>query len=423
VINRHDRQMTERSRAEEILRRREVLGWKLGLERMRRLCTLLGMPQNRFASIHVVGTNGKTSVTRMTAALLEAHGASTGAYLSPHIHSWRERVMIRGEPISEEAFTEALERAEQAAEVADRSAGEEGPVTQYELLTAAAFLAFAAARVKYAVIEAGLGGRLDATNVIPSKLTVLTSVGLDHTEWLGETLEEIAAEKLAVLRDHTTLIVGEVSDEVEPVVATEVERRHADLTRVAVDAGGDPVTYRDRNLALAESATEHAVGRLDADAVLGLQGITIPGRAQVVPGDPPEVFDAAHNPDGARALAVALPGLTGGADVVCCLAVLEGKDAIGIINGLAAACTHFVCTEIPPDAIEGSGRPGGRARPALELAALCEKAGVGAEAVPDPLQAWRRARELARERNGVALAAGSHYLLSCIWIERPAQSS
>jgi dihydrofolate synthase / folylpolyglutamate synthase len=381
------------------------------------------MPQNRFASIHVVGTNGKTSVTRMTAALLEAHGVSTGAYLSPHIHSWRERVMIRGEPISEEAFVEALERAEQAAEVADRSAGEEGPITQYELLTAAAFVAFAAARVQYGVIEAGLGGRLDATNVIPSKLTVLTSVGLDHTEWLGETLEEIAAEKLAVLRDHTTLIVGEVPDEVEPVIAREVECRHARLTRVLVDAGGDVVTYRDRNLALAESATEQALGRLDANAVLRLQEITIPGRAQLVSGDPPQIFDAAHNPDGARALAEALPGLTGGREVVCCLAVLEGKDAIGIIEGLAPACSHVVCTEIPPDAIEGSGRPGGRARPALELAALCEKAGVGAEAVPDPLQAWARARELAKERDGVALAAGSHYLLSCIWTERPAQSS
>ena len=176
------------------------------------------MPQNRFASIHVVGTNGKTSVTRMTAALLEAHGVSTGAYLSPHIISWRERVLIRGEPISEEAFTQALERAEEAAQVADRAAGDEGPVTQFELLTAAAFVAFAAARVQYAVVEAGLGGRLDATNVIPSQLTVLTSVGYDHTEWLGETLEEIAAEKVAVLRDHTMLLVGEVPDEVIPIV-------------------------------------------------------------------------------------------------------------------------------------------------------------------------------------------------------------
>jgi dihydrofolate synthase/folylpolyglutamate synthase len=386
---------------------------------MRRICTLLGMPQNRFASIHVVGTNGKTSVTRMTAALLEAHGVSTGAYVSPHISSWRERILIRGEPISEQAFTEALERAEESAEVADRSAGREGPVTQYELLTAAAFLAFAAARVQYGVIEAGLGGRLDATNVIPSKLTVLTSVGLDHTEWLGETLEEIAGEKLAVLRDHTELVVGDVPAEVEPVIDRELKRGHAHLVRVGVDAA----TYRDRNLALAESATERVLGRLEPAAVKGLAGMTIPGRAQLVPGDPPEVFDAAHNPDGALALAEALPELVGGAEVVCCLAVLEGKDATGIIDGLAPAVSRFVCTEIPPDRIEGSGRPGGRAKPALELAALCDKAGIEAEAISDPLEAWARARELAKQRGGVALAAGSHYLLACLWTERPAQSS
>jgi len=389
---------------------------------MRRLCTLLGMPQNRFASIHVVGTNGKTSVSRMAAALLEAHGLRTGAYVSPHISSWRERVQIRGEPISAEAFIDALERAEQAAQIADRSAGDEGPVTQYELLTAAAYLAFAAARVQYTVVEAGLGGRLDATNVIPSKLTVLTSVGLDHTEWLGETLEEIAGEKVAVLRDHTTLLVGELPDVVVPVIERAVEQRHARLLRVTVDAAGDHVTYRDRNLALAEGAAEQTVGRLDADAVAGLERMTIPGRAQLVPGDPPEIFDAAHNPDGAAALAEALPELAGTRPLVCCLAVLEGKDVTGIVHGLAPAVSHFVCTQIPPEAIEGSGRPGGRSRPALELAALCEKAGVAAEAIPDPLDAWSLARELARREDGVALAAGSHYLLSCLWTERPAQS-
>jgi dihydrofolate synthase / folylpolyglutamate synthase len=422
--------------AEEILRRREVLGWKLGLERMRRLCTLLGMPQNRFASVHVVGTNGKTSVTRMTAALLEAHGASTGAYVSPHIVSWRERILIRGEPISEEAFTEALERTEQAAQVADRSAGEEGPVTQYELLTAAAFVAFAAARVQYGVIEAGLGGRLDATNVIPSKLTVLTSVGLDHTEWLGETLEEIAAEKVAVLRDHTTLMVGKVPPEIEPLITEVVQRRHAKLVQPSGHLylsshemePGDPSPlpgYQGRNMHLAWDAVQELLGaRTDPMALPeNLGRLRVRGRAQLVRGDPDEVFDAAHNPDGARALAETLPELASGRDVVCCLAVLEGKDAAGVVNGLAPACAQFVCTEIPPDRIEGSGRPGGRARPALELTALCEKAGVEAEAIAEPLQAWARARELAEQRGGVALAAGSHYLLACLWTERPAQSS
>ena len=396
---------------------------------MRRLCTLLGMPQNRFASIHVVGTNGKTSVTRMTAALLEAHGVSTGAYVSPHITSWRERVLIRGEPISEEAFTHALERTEQAAEVADRSAGDEGPVTQFELLTAAAFVAFAADRVQYAVIEAGLGGRLDATNVIPSQLTVLTSVGYDHTEWLGETLQEIAAEKVAVLRDHTTLLVGQVPEQVNEVIDREVAVKHAKKLWATSVANNMVPGYQGRNLALAQAAAGQVLGELDSTALvefikrLATREFSIRGRAELVPGDPPAIFDAAHNPDGAIALAEALPDLARGRDVVCCLAVLEGKDATGIVDGLAPACSRFVCTEIPPESIEGSGRPGGRARPALELAALCDRAGVPAEAIGDPIEAWERARQLAKARNGVALAAGSHYLLSCIWTERPAQSS
>jgi dihydrofolate synthase/folylpolyglutamate synthase len=394
---------------------------------MRRLCALLGMPQNRFASIHVVGTNGKTSVTRMTAALLEAHGVSTGAYVSPHITSWRERILIRGEPISEEALTDALERAEESALVADRSAGDEGPVTQFELLTAAAFVAFAAARVQYAVVEAGLGGRLDATNVIPSQLTVLTSVGYDHTEWLGETLEEITAEKVAVLRDHTALVTGDVPDEVQQVIGEEIRQKHARNDSAVLEGAG--LTYQDKNLYLANAATGAVLGTDESDAMADLladQGkgrFAIPGRAQVVPSNPPEIFDAAHNPDGARALAEALPELAGDREVVCCLAILEGKDAPGIVHELAPAVSQFVCTEIPPERIEGSGRPGGRARPALEIAALCQKAGVDAEAIADPVAAWDRARDLARERDGVALAAGSHYLLASIWTERPAQSS
>ena len=388
---------------------------------MRRLCQLLGMPQNRFASIHVVGTNGKTSVTRMTAALLEAQGVTTGAYVSPHITSWRERVLIRGEPISEEAFTRALERAEQAAEVADRTAGNEGPVTQFELLTAAAFVAFAAARVEYAVIEAGLGGRLDATNVIPSQLTVLTSVGYDHTEWLGETLEEIAAEKVAVLRDHTALIAGSLPPDAVSVVNREAEARHV---KPHYPTGCGTFGFQAQNLMLALAAARQLLGEVDWDPAFQVRlQMSIPGRAQLEPGDPDVIYDAAHNPDGARALAELLPGLAHDRPVICCLAILEGKDAPGIVNGLAPAISHFVCTEIPPERIEGSGRPGGRSRPALEVAAQCEKAGVDAEAIPDPLAAWERARELARERGGVALAAGSHYLLSSIWTERPAQSS
>ncbi len=346
---------------------------------MRRLCTLLGMPQHRFASIHVVGTNGKTSVALMTAALLEAHGVRTGAYVSPHVVSWRERIWIGGEQISQEAFAEAVERCAEAAETANRAAGEEGPVTQFELDTAAAFFAFAAAGVKLAVVEAGLGGRLDATNVIPSKATVLTSVGLDHTEWLGETVEEIAAEKLAVLRDHTTLITGRLSPAVEPVVERFLSERHATRIRAAPARGGFP----SENFALAEAAARQVLPRpprgakptpAEEKATRELVA-SIPGRAQVLPGHPTLIFDAAHNPDGARALADLLPSVAGAAPVIACVAVLAEKDAAGICEALGPACDLALCTEFPVDAVRGSGRPVGEAMPAGELAELWRQAG------------------------------------------------
>jgi dihydrofolate synthase/folylpolyglutamate synthase len=143
----------------------------------------------------------------------------------------------------------------------------------------------------------------------------------------------------------------------------------------------------------------------------------------VVPGDPPVIFDAAHNQDGARALAEALPRLSAGLEVVCCIAILAEKKADAIIEALAPACAAFVCTQIPEEAIRGSGRPVAESYSAPDLAGICDEIGVEAEAVDDPIAAWERARALARQRDGVALAAGSHYLLSCIWTERPVQSS
>src|SRR6478609_3524161 len=148
---------------------------------MHRLCTLLGMPQHRFGSIHVVGTNGKSSVTRMTAAQLEAHGVSTGACVSPHPSRWSERVLLRGAEIEPADFAAAVERTAEAAATVNRTLEEGEAVTQFEVATAAAFVAFAAAGVEAAVVEAGLGGRLDATNTIPSRVTALTSIGLNQT--------------------------------------------------------------------------------------------------------------------------------------------------------------------------------------------------------------------------------------------------
>ncbi len=324
---------------------------------MHRLTTMLGMPQHRFASIHVVGTNGKSSVTRMTAALLEAHGVSTGACVSPHSARWSERTLIHGEEIGAAEFAAAMERTAQAAEVVNRTLEEGEAVTQFEVATAAAFVALAAARVEAAVIEAGLGGRLDATNTIPSKVTVLTSVGLDHTEWLGDTEVEIAAEKLAVLRDHSTLVLGRVSPEVAALAERTAAERGARLVQAPDDPGPGlslraPGRFQRRNFALACAAAEAFLGELDPDRVAEVAAtVSIPGRLERIADDPPAFLDAAHNPDGAAALAEALPEVAGDRPVVACLAILADKDAAAMARALAAALERAVCTELPADAL------------------------------------------------------------------------
>src|SRR3712207_6195907 len=156
---------------------------RFGLDRMRRLLTALGSPQDAFRTIHVVGTNGKSSTVRMTAAILERHGVATGAYLSPHLVSFRERIRIGDADLSPEDFACAIERVRRAAEMVDRGLVDGDRVTQFEALTAAAYSELARQGVEVAVVEAGLGGRWDATNVIPSEVQVLTNVGLEHTRW------------------------------------------------------------------------------------------------------------------------------------------------------------------------------------------------------------------------------------------------
>jgi dihydrofolate synthase/folylpolyglutamate synthase len=388
---------------------------------MHRLSTLLGMPQHRYASIHVVGTNGKSSVTRMTAALLQAHGLRTGACVSPHTSRWSERVLIGGREIERAAFAAAVERCALAAETVNRSLREaeavdqQGEVvTQFELATAAAFVAFAAARVEVAVVEAGLGGRLDATNTIPSRVTALTSVGLDHTEWLGETKEEIAREKLAVLRDHTTLVVGRLDPEIEALARRLAAEHGAGLIVAPQYPGvgvrlGAPGRFQRANFALARSVADAFLGEeLSAAQVAGVAAsVRIPGRLEPAGGDPPVCLDAAHNPDGAAALAEALPEVAAGRPVIACLAVLADKDADGIAAALAPALDAAVCSELPSD--PPLRRP---SVAAADLARSFERAGVAAEAQPDLGPALARARAIAAERGGVVVAAGSHYMLA-----------
>jgi dihydrofolate synthase/folylpolyglutamate synthase len=403
--------------AEAYLASLEPLGMRFGLERIRKLVSVLGMPQHRFASVHVVGTNGKTSVTQMTAALLEAHGVRSGAYLSPHDARWAERIRIGGAEIVPDAFAAAVERVAEAVPAVERTLDEGDHVTQFEADTAAAFVALAAARVEVGVIEAGLGGRLDATNVLPSKVTALTSIGLEHTQWLGDTEVEIAGEKLAVLRDHTTLVLGPVSPEVEEL-ARETARERAsrlvtvkDLAPQVELSSGAP--YLRRDFAVALATAEAMLGSLDpARALEVAAGLELPGRMQLIGGDPPLILDAAHNPDGARALAEALPQAAAGRPVIACLAVLADKDAGGVVAALAPALAGLVATEIPAERLAAAGRPGAAAYPAGDLAAAAREAGIGrVEEEADASAAIAGAKEQARADGGVVLVTGSHYLL------------
>lgn len=409
--------------AERWLASLDPIGWRFGLDRIKALLAALDDPQAEFQSIHVVGTNGKSSVTEMTAALLEASGRSTGAYLSPHTERWAERVRIRGAEIDDGAFERAAGAV--AAVVPEVQHGfEDGErVTQFEAATAAAFVALRDAGVEVGVIEAGLGGRLDATNVLESRVTVLTSIGLDHTQWLGDTEAEIAAEKLAVLRPGTKLVLGDLSPEVEAQA-----RAHAETLGAAVLQSQTSVStahrahswtteagapYLRRNLAVAIAAAEGFLGAVlgDDDVETALQTLALPGRFELTDGDPPVVRDAAHNPDGARALAEALRKHAGDRPVVACLAVLADKDAAGIVEALAPVLQAVVVTEIPSARLEGAGRPGTASVPMIGLGRLCESAGLPTEGILDPSDAIARTLERARAAGGVALVAGSHYLL------------
>jgi dihydrofolate synthase / folylpolyglutamate synthase len=291
-------------------------------------------------------------------------------------------------------------------------------VTQFEAATAAAFVALAAAGVEAAVIEAGLGGKLDATNTIPSKVTVLTSVGLDHTQWLGETEAEIAAEKLAVLRGHSTLVVGRLSAEIDRLAERTAAEGGARLVRAPEDPGEDvrmraPGRFQRRNFALASTAAEAFLGELDPARVAEVAAtLTVPGRLERVADDPPTFLDAAHNPDGAEALAEALAELTSDRPVVACLAILRDKDAGAMVRALAPALERAVCTELDPGVLAARGLPGASSHPAAELEAACASAGLAAEAEPSFVKAVRHGRELAIESGGVLLVAGSHYALA-----------
>ena len=400
------------AQAEQQLHSLELFGMRFGLDRMRRMMTVLGSPERSYDTVHVLGTNGKSSTTRMTAAILQRHGLRTGAYLSPHLVSYRERVRVDERDLDADAFAEAVARASWAAERVNRTLGEDDHVTQFELLTAAALWQMAEREVDVAVVEAGLGGRYDATSVVDARVTVLTNVGLEHNRYLGPTVSDIAEEKLAVVAPHASLVLGE--DLAEPVLAI-AERVAREQGAAIVRPRPLPATtvvrargsFQRRNFALARAAAEsylaHIGIELSEEAVADAARQTeAPGRLQTVCDDPLTILDGAHNPAAVVALAQALPELLTGRPLALVLGVLEDKDAAAMLATLLPLCERAWFT----------APPGSRALPPAALESHASHLGFGAVACePQPSSALAQAQSWARDHDGAVLATGSVYLV------------
>ncbi|MGA9876233.1 MAG: Mur ligase family protein [Solirubrobacteraceae bacterium] len=400
--------------AERHLRSLELFGMRFGLDRMRRMMTVLGSPERSFDTIHVVGTNGKTSTTRMIAEILERHGLRTGCYLSPHLVSYAERVRIAGSDIETHAFAAAIARAAWAAERVNRTLAEDDHVTQFELLTAAAFWELARRGAQVVVVEAGLGGRYDATNVIDSTVAVLTNVGLEHTRWLGPTLRDIATEKLAVVEDSSVLALGRGLQPEVLDVARQVAAEHGARLIVAGAPPSDLTIgaegfFQRNNFALAHLAAEAYLNRAgiemsETQVRAAASHTFVPGRMQVASRDPLTVLDGAHNTAAVIALVESLPQLLVGRPLALVLGVLDDKDAAGMLAALLPLCERVWFTAppspraLPPATLQSLARQLGFEQP------VCESG---------PVKALVAAQRWARAQPGGAavLATGSVYLV------------
>jgi dihydrofolate synthase / folylpolyglutamate synthase len=321
-----------------------------GLERMRALLAALGGPQVAYPAIHVVGTNGKSTATITIEQLLLSDGLSVGATISPHIASWSERIRVGGKQLD---FEEAV--------VLVREPAERLGATQFEIVTAAALAAFARAGVDVAVVEAGLGGRYDATNVLRTRVVLLTNVGLEHTDVLGDTHEEIATEKLAVAPPDAVVVLP--------------DRTYAHL-----------VPEREIVIGGAREAAEAFVGH----AIAADPTPQLPGRLERRDG---EIRDGAHNPDGARHLVEQLDR----GDYTIVASILADKDVDEMLRVLRGAGSRFVATRSSSD----------RALPAQELAERARRCFDQVEAVDEPVAAVTRGHELGEP----VLVTGSLYLI------------
>jgi len=408
--------------AERELRALELFGMRFGLERMRRLMTVLDSPQRDFEAIHVVGTNGKSSTTRMTAAILECHGIRTGAYLSPHLVSYTERIQVVERDVADDEFAAAIERAAWAAERVNRTLTSGDHVTQFELVTAAAFWELARRQVDVAVIEAGLGGRYDATNVLDAGVCVLTNVGLEHTRWLGPTVRDIAIEKLAVVPPDAVLVLAarpqpEVRALARALAADQgvrVIHAHERDTPAPLAAAG---RFQRENFALARAAAQSCLaarGLAPSEPAIrrAAAGVLVPGRFELVRQRPLTIFDGAHNTDAALALRESLTALAREHRIALVIGVLEDKDAVGMLRTLLPLCERAWFTAPPSP----------RALPPATLQSLASQLGFSdTSCEPEPARALCLASAWAAQqttgRPAMVLATGSVYLIGALMHE------
>ncbi|MFC3386883.1 bifunctional folylpolyglutamate synthase/dihydrofolate synthase [Couchioplanes azureus] len=346
------------------------------MQKIRDLMDVLGSPQRAYPAIHLTGTNGKTSTARMIDSLLRAHGLHTGRYTSPHLETVRERISLDGEPVSEERLAATYDEVAPLADLIDKRAPE--PLTYFDMTTAMAYAAFADAPVDIAVVEVGLGGEEDATNVIEAGVCVITPIGLDHTEWLGDTIEDIAWAKAGIIHRGATVITAVQTEEAMRPLLERCADLGATLAREGSEfgvvrrdqaVGGQMLTlqglggvydevflplfgaHQAQNAALALAAVEAFLGagahkQLELDLVReGFAGVDSPGRLERVRSAPTILLDGAHNPHGMTATVTALEEEFAFRHLVVVVAVLGDKDVSGLLDLLEPVAARIVVTQ------------------------------------------------------------------------------
>lgn len=417
----------------ERLYRRHTFGIKLGLEPARRLCELIGNPQERLIVVHVAGTNGKGSVSAMIESVLRAAGLRTGLYTSPHMVRFHERIRIAGQEVSDAQLGDALERCERAAEQVKLE--QEHEATFFEITTAMAFDCFHQAGVQVAVVETGMGGRLDATNIVHPLISVITRIAMDHEMYLGQTLDAVATEKAGIIKAGRPVVIGPQEPAAEQVLRQTAHTRHApcimaeeavsiraqesDLygQKVVIETTGGwsgtlrlPLCGRHQleNLAIALTVLETVFAAMGKEIPFqtvrdGLASVRWRGRFEILHENPIVIADAAHNPSGAATLVATLKA-NGLKKIACVTGMCIDKDAAGVVHLLAGIACRVWTVPIPNP----------RSMAPADLSALFHREGVDAQASDDVEAALREAEAWAKAEGTVVVITGSIFLLGAI---------